>query len=177
MKASFILLLFTYALFLLNCDDTRPTVNFDMEYTSSVTIPSNSGINLPIDLRTPETTTNSEQQMQVNDTRKEYVREIKLENAELTIASPDGQDFDFLNEIKVYIKADGVEETLVAERSNIPEDGLTKLNLATADNDLSPYVLEESFTLRVEVVTDKTVFRDVTIDIYTVFDVRAGLAT
>ena len=85
-----------------------------MEYTDLVTIPSATGINLPLSILSPETTTNAEAEFEINDTRKDLIEQIKLTELQLVLENPVTEDFSFLNEISIYISADSIAEQLVA---------------------------------------------------------------
>ena len=68
-----LLLLITISISSCELFDQATKVEFDMEFGSSVKIPSSSGLNLPFDLFTPEITTNSESTFGIQNTQKELV--------------------------------------------------------------------------------------------------------
>ncbi|MGB0432295.1 MAG: hypothetical protein ACPGLV_17605 [Bacteroidia bacterium] len=150
---------------------TQFTMNFDHK----VTIPANLGITLPFDFITPETETNSESEFAINDTRKELIEEILLEEAKLTITSPTNQTFGFLNHLYLYINASGLDEVMIAKIENIPNNVGTELSLEPLGMDFKEYIKKEEFTLRIQAVTDKITNRDVDIKIETRFFVDAEI--
>lgn len=148
---------------------------FELKYTSKVTIDNGSILNLPIDILTPETTTNAEAEFEVNDTRKDLVEEITLTSMNLKVTSPDEQRFDFLKSIHVYINADGLSELEISFKDPVPEDVGDSLELDINENNLREYILKDRFSLRVEVVTDKVTGSDVEIDVESTYYVDAKL--
>ena len=91
------------AVLISNCSKLDELTKFDMDYDTQVTIPSSAGINLPFDVLTPDTETNSESTFESNDTRKDLIEEIKLTKLQLVITSPSETDFSFLESISIKL--------------------------------------------------------------------------
>ena len=157
------------------CKKINDALTFQVGYTSKLTFSPSSVINLPFDLFTPDITTNSETEFSSRNTNKDLIDNITLKELKLTITSPSDQRFDFLSSIEVYIQASGLGELKIAERTNIADNIGNVLSLTVAGNDISPYIKKDKFTLRVKTVTDKTVSRQINVDIFTQFDVKAKL--
>jgi len=155
------------------CDKVDELTQFDMEYTSEVTIPASSGIDLPINIFTPDIETNSEQMFQLNDTRKDKIEEINLKTMQLTVLMPEGEDFSFLKSIEIYIEADGLSESRIAWKENIPDDVGNELDMNTTDEDLKEYIKKDEFKLRVKTLMDELIDQDHEIEVYSVFRVDA----
>jgi hypothetical protein len=166
--------LFVTALVILgfaSCDLNQYT-EFEMDFTTSVTVPASSGITLPFDLFTPETTTNAETTFGNNDTNKELIQEIIMKQMTMDITAPGDRDFDFLKEIRIYINADGLSELEIASKTDIPAD-VDMITLDVNSNDIKEYIKKDKFQLRVKTVTDEVLSNDVNIDVYTKFAVDA----
>jgi len=157
------------------CEKLDEFTQFKMDYDSSVVIPSSTGLNLPVDLFTPDVKTNSESKFAINDTRKDLIEEITLDELELTISSPDGEDFSFLKTIDIYIEAEGLPKEKIAWHDDVSSVVGSTLSLETAQVDLKEYIKKDEFTLMTEVVTDEALKSDHTIDIHTVFNVNAKI--
>lgn len=172
-----ILFLAIMAFSITSCElfDEATKAEFDMSFTSSVEIPSSTGLNLPFNLFTPEIETNSEATFGVNNTKKELVETVTLTSMNLTITSPNDQRFDFLDEITVYIKADGLDEIQIAYAENIPENIGNELELTLTGNNLRDYIVEDEFTLRVNTVTDQAITEDIDIKVDSDFNVIADV--
>lgn len=157
------------------CDKVDELTKFDLDYTSRVTIESGTLIDLPFVVRTPPMQTNSETEFESNNTRKDLIESIKLTQMTLTITSPSDEDFSFLESIKVFIKADGLDEIPLAALDPVSGDASGRINLETSNTELREYIKKDSFTLRVESVTDEALDRDIDIDILSVFRVDAKI--
>ena len=157
------------------CNQLDKLTQFDMDYDTSVTIPSTVGINTPFDIPTPAITTNADSEFSVNDTRKDMIEEITLKRLTLTVDVPSGGDFSFLNAIEIYISADGLDEQKIAWKENIPNDVGDVLELETSGVDLQEYIKQESFDLRVSTTTDELITQDHEIGIHSVFAVDAKI--
>lgn len=176
MKFFFTTFIFAYAFAISSCGDAiSKYTQFNLAYTSKITIPANLGINLPVDLFTPEMETNSEAEFEVNDTRKDLIEEILLEECKMKITSPNGQTFGFLNSIHLYLNADGLDEILIAKLENIPENIGNEIVLDVEGKDFKDYIKKDNFTLKAKTITDKITNRDVDISINTKFFVDAKI--
>lgn len=159
---------------LFGCDKIDELTKFNLDYETQVTIPSSAGINLPFDVLTPETETDSETKFNSNDTRKDLIEEIKLTELQLVITLPSDADFSFLESIEVYISADGLEEIKIASKLDVPETPST-LDLEVSDVDLKEYIKKDSYNLRLNTVTDEAMSQDHEIDVNSTFFVDAKI--
>ena len=156
-----------------NCKKIDSLTQFDMEYDSSVVIPSSTGINLPFNLFTPEIESNSETTFAVNDTRKDLIEEITLMSLDIELTSPSNGDLGFLNAVNVFISADGLSEVKIAWKDNIPSDIGKTLILETSDEDIKDYIKKDNFVLKLNTTTDEFITSDHHIDVHSVFFVDA----
>ena len=155
------------------CKDLEKLTEFTMSYSSEVTIPKSTGLDLPLIVPTPDMETNSESEFAVNDTRKDMVEEIILTQLDMTITSPSNQTFSFLESIKVSIIAEGLPEVEVAYQENVPASSGGKLSLETTGQDLKEYIIKDKFNLRVQTVTDEALSKDTDIKVDSRFFVNA----
>ena len=170
-----ILMLFAAILIFSNCSKIDEFTQFNLGYKSQITVSPTAGLNLPLNLFTPEMETNSESEFSVNDTNKDLIEEILLEKLDMKITAPSDQTFDFLKSVAVYMEADGLAEIKIAEATDIPENIGAELSLTPAGNDLAEYIKKDAFNLRVNVITDKTINREVQIEVDSEFFVDAKL--
>lgn len=160
---------------LISCSEIDELTKFTMDYDSSMTIPSSTGINLPFVLNTPQMETNSESEFESNNTHKDLIEDIRLRVLDLTIVSPDNEDFSFLESISIYIVADGLEELEIAFNENVAETAGKVLKLQTMDVDIKEYIKKDKFSLKVQAVTDEVIASDYKIDIHSEFFVDAKI--
>ncbi|KAB2814300.1 hypothetical protein [Phaeocystidibacter luteus] len=163
------------ALGLTACEKARELTQFTIETNTEFTIPAATGINLPIDIITPDVETNSSNTFENNNTRADLIEEVRLDECDLTITAPGSADFDFLKSIEIFIKAENEPEVLLAERQDIPDSGLTELSLDVTGADLTPYLKKSEYDLRVKVVTDQVPGSDIDINIESIFFVDAKI--
>lgn len=166
------LLLAVFSL-LASCEKLNELATFNISNTSSITIQANSGINIPFDIPSPEIRSSSEQAFKNNNTRAELVDEATLQSMDLKITAPAGQTFDFLNETEIYIKAEGLDEVLLASQYNIPETVGNSLSLESSGVNLREYIKKETYSIQTRIVTDKVINRDIDMDIQMKFRIKA----
>lgn len=162
-----------FAVILSACEKLDDLTRFNLNAETKFTIPGQqTGLGDILSIPKAEVQTSSEQTFRNNNTRADMVEEARLNKLKLTITAPSQASFDFLNSIKIYIKAEGEEEVLLASKANIPE-GLRVLELETTGTDLSSYVKKESYTIRTEAVTDEVVDYDVDVQVDMTFEIKA----
>ncbi|HKL37590.1 MAG TPA: hypothetical protein VJ876_01760 [Bacteroidales bacterium] len=160
---------------LASCEQVDELTQFEMDYTTSFTIPGTIGMDVPFDLHTPEIQTNSEEKFSGQDTRKDLVEEIVLQEMNLSIQSPSDGDFSFLNGLTIYLSAEGMEEIKVAWKDSIPENPGSTLQLETATADLKDYIFKDQFQLRLQSRTDEIIDQDHEVRVESVFFVDAEI--
>lgn len=176
MKKLFIAFIASLGVLLSGCSKENKGVTFSYTFGAEAIIPSSTGINLPINILSPDLTTNSGSSFEANQTTPALVREIRMKQLELKIKSPNQTTFDFLRSIRIYMSADGLAEREIAWATDIPENGARTLLLTT---DLEPnykeYIVKESVSLRVQATTRQFLTSDTRLEILPTFEVRASL--
>ena len=176
LRVLFISSIFTSLFFLLNsCKKVDQFTQFNMDFNNEIIIPSTIGINLPISILTPEMETDSESTFELNDTRKDLIEEIRLTSLTLSLQSPNGADFSFLESISIYMKAQDLPEVEIAWSENIPENAGNQISLNVSGNDFKEYIKKDQFSLRVNTITDEIITADHKIDISSSYFIDAKI--
>jgi hypothetical protein len=93
------------------CDEVDKLLTFRINDRTSITIESNaSPITLPVQIPTPDVTSNSQQQYENNNSAASLVKDVKLEQLKLTITNPATKTFSFLKSIRIFISSDQSSE-------------------------------------------------------------------
>lgn len=158
--------------FLVSCKKIDELTQFNLTFDNEAIIPASTGVNLPFNVVMPEQETNAEQAFEVNDTRKDKIEEIFLRELKLSVNKPNGEDFSFLQQIELYLNADGLDEVKIAWKEDIPETATTVF-LDLTEQDLQEYIKKDEFSLRVRAVTDEVLANDHTIGIDSEYWVNA----
>lgn len=172
-----ILLIITTLLFLTSCKDELDELTmFNITNNSSFNIPATAIINTPLAINTPDIETDSNSDFENNNSRKDLIESAKLKEIILTIESPETGSFDFLDEIELFINAEGLSETRLASKFDIEENGATTLDLnVEEETELSEYLKKDNYSIRVRAVTDKTINQEYTIKTSTTFFIDAEI--
>lgn len=168
------LLVLGFVISLISCKKDKGLFGFDIEYEVNFTIPSSAGVSIPISVATPPVSTSSSSKFSNNNTSANKIKQITLESLELTITSPNGKTFSFLESIKLYISADGLDEILLASKENISDAVGGSIFLETSEDSFAEYIKKDEFDIRTEVVTDETLVQDIDIRADMQFNVRAS---
>lgn len=167
----YFLLIITVVLF--GCKNKLTQFNLDENFQA--TIPASSPIDLPFTVNTPEQTTNSEAEFESNDTRKDKIEQIVLEELTITITSPQGEDFSFLNSLELYLSSTVHSEEKVAFLNDISDDIGSEITCDIVGQDLQKFVKDDKIKIRLVTVTDEVITQDIDVNIYTNFFVDAKL--
>ncbi len=133
-------------------DDINKATEFDMSYSTELTIPSTTlalptGTTQPIDFNTPDISTASASKFTSESTTQDLIEEIKM--IKFTISNPGG-NLNYLKSLSIYLKTSGLGDILVATKSNIPQ------NVSSVDTDLGAenikqYIFKDKIQFRVNV--------------------------
>lgn len=152
-------------IFLSSCEEQLDKLTmFNVKNNTTFNVPATTIINTPLTLNTPEIESNSNNDFSNNNSRKDLIESAKLTQLRLRVNNPNDGDFDFLNEIELFINADGVEEIAFASLKNIPSDQLKEISLTPTAADLAPYLRAANYSIRVRAVTDETISEQYTIN-------------
>lgn len=159
---------------LAGCKALDKLTMFDLKYDYNFVLPKNSLVNVPIDVSSPDVSTNTEKEFAIHNTHKNLIEGIKLKELTLQIENPN-QTFRFLKTVQVYLKAEGLPEILIAEKEVVPDDIGNLLVMDVSDAELSEYLKKEKISMRVKTVADEEVKEDLRIKLHSVFRVDAKI--
>jgi hypothetical protein len=154
------------------CDEVDKLLTFTISHDTIFRVENTFPLNVPLEIATPNITTNSEDSFENNDTRADLVKDIKLDRIDLTAVSPAGRDFNFLKSVKVFISTTASNEIALASIDNVPMD-VTTVELTPTNAKLDEYVKASSYKLRTEIVTRETLTQDVDVKVSMDFKVTA----
>ena len=177
MNTRFLILVLLLATFSNSCKKIDDLTHFKMVFDEPIRdvriLPLFVGQILPIEMTTA---TYSESEFHKNDTAKDLVEGIILEQGSLSIEETSSTDFSFLKSIKFYMQTEGKEDLLIAYRTNIPSDIGQVLDLEVIDQDLSSYLKEDELNLKVEIFAIEEVLEPFDLIMHLEFEVDAKVA-
>jgi len=157
------------------CKQFDELTQFDYVLESECTVPGTLGIQTPFNILSPEMQTNYEAVFESENTRKDLVEEIRLKQMTLTLKSPAGADFNFLNKIYVYLKDASGAEQIIAKKEAVPADGSNSLELDVNSSDIKDLLMQDKVHLKVSTTTDEVITQDHVIGVRSVFFVDAKI--
>lgn len=182
MKKIYLLTLIAFTILFTNqsCKLIDKLTQFEVPYTTNFTVPATSIINLPLPIgnivQPTPISTNSSQTFANNNTKADLVEKVLLKKLVLTIKSPSGQKFDFLQSADIYISADGLAELKVASISNIDDATVgATVEMTPSGDDLKDYIKKDAITIRVAATADKSTTSDINIEAKATFFVDAKI--
>lgn len=158
-----------------SCNLIEDLIKIPIKINSEVTIPAGTGAGILIDVFSDDAETNIEEELTINDSRKDKIKTIELRECVLTVISPSGSDFGFLKEIEVFLSDDELGDVLIASKSDIPNDVGDEISLNVVNTELAEYIKKESITIRTKVVTDEVLIQNVDVNVFTRFRVTADI--
>lgn len=171
---NYAILILGFFVLLTSCkDEINKLLTFSISHRVTFQVENTSPLNIPINLATPDVTTNSSQTFENNNTSAKYVKDIRLEEIILTIEKPAGKTFSFLKSVKVYISTDQTSEIELASQDNISTTA-TSVLLTPTNEKLDAYVKASSYKLRVSIITREALTETVDVNADLKFKVTAN---
>ena len=137
-----------------------------------ITVSSLIGVNLPFEIPFPDISLDFSSTSESTNPHIDLVENITLLDFILRITSPQGQTFNFLKDIDVYISTDVLPEIKLAHHYNVDNSIGSVLPLVPEGVELDDYLKSESFDLRLNLVADQLIFTDLVIEGEWVLDVE-----
>lgn len=130
-----------------SCKKNKAT-EFDIDYTTNVTIPSTSvTVNVPADFTSPDINTDSKNKFSSQKTVQSLVDEIKMTRFNLSVANG---DLNFLKSLNIYLKTSGLGDILVATKTVIPQN-VSSFSMDLQDVNIKDYIFNDKIQFRVTV--------------------------
>lgn len=160
------------SLLLLSCEEVDDLLTFHVSDRTTIRIENAMAVGLPLDIPTPDVSSNSEQQYENNNTHADLVKDIKLEELKLTITQPSGKSFSFLKTIRIFISTTQENEIELASLEDITAT-IPVIELIPTREKLDVYAKASSYNLRTEVTTRETLTQSVDVQVDLKFRVTA----
>ena len=157
-------------------------INVDIPYEQQVQVPAVAGYSdifpLPpggVSLPFPAVAvaTGSKGYLDQYHTSSSKVVSVSLKGLNLVIQAPQGETFDFLDSVQLFISAPAMPEILVAYDYNIPR-GQTSLSIPVTNNDLKNYFLQDTMYFREQMHINALPAAGTGLDIKSVFHLVAN---
>jgi hypothetical protein len=152
----------------------KKLTTFEIKNSTQFTIPSAGGVGI-LGNTAPPVPTSSQTAFQNKGTDASHIKEIKLKKLSLTITSPSGQNFNFLDKVHIYISAAGLAEQEIANLDPVPFNGSASIDLNTTGIVLDDYVKKDTYNLRIAAETNSITTQNVDITADMTFSVRATI--
>ncbi|WP_276134173.1 hypothetical protein [Polluticoccus soli] len=91
--------------------------------------------------------TNSKQYVGESGSTPDLVKHAKMTKLLASILQPTGANFDFMDTVRMFVSAEGLEEKLIAYKYGIPK-GTQQLDLDVDSVNLKQYFLKDSMYIR-----------------------------
>lgn len=165
------LLLPLLLLLFVSCEKINDLLTFEITSSETIKIPASGLIDAPFIAPVP-VPVNSQQSFENNNTKADLVRDVRLVKLKLTIVDPAAENFDFLDNIKIYIGTSGEDRVLLASLDKVPT-GVSTIELVSANEQLDNYLKASSYTLYTEVGLRSNVAHELTVQADSRFKVTA----
>lgn len=172
MKLKIFTALAILVLTIFSCSQVDDLLTFNITNETSFDIKTGSLINAPIEVATPDVTTNSSADFENNNTNSNLVKDVKLQELILSITSPTDKNFSFLKSIHLYISTNADDEIELAYQDDINSASNT-INLICTTEKLDKYIKSSSYQIRTKVITKETLTKDITVKSNMKFKVTA----
>ncbi|MES2566611.1 MAG: hypothetical protein V4565_07080 [Bacteroidota bacterium] len=133
---------------------------FNIDYTTNLTIPSAS-ITVPptpttsVEFTTPNVPTQQATKFKEAGTAQNLIDEIKMTRFNISAVGTGTSTahLDYLKSLTIYIKASGLGETAIASKSDIPV-GTSSISMDLEDVNIKDYIFKDNIQFRVLAIFD-----------------------
>lgn len=130
---------------LVSCGTVQSIVQNTFPYTTSVLV----STGVPADKEVSSTSTATNVQTWFGGNNNAQIKDVRISEAKISVASPTGGNLSALKSIKIYISSNGTGERLVASRSDISTTSSSlNLDLNNEAGFLDPVVKSSGLTVR-----------------------------
>ncbi len=139
------------------CAKKKTNVEFDINYTSDIAIPTYSAAGQTYTVISNDISTMINDELAKNGTNANLVGEVKYTKFDVAVKTPTTVSADFIKQLKFYINAYQLPEQQVAYKYNDAADpiaaGSRTTSLHINDNNLKNRFMENSVFFKVKVMT------------------------
>jgi len=158
-----------FTLLLTNCKLIDGWTHFEVDYSSSVTLPQDLEVNKSEDVYPDDIAADLENEVESEGYNPDKIESVELSDLYLTIDLPTGVDFSFLSSAELFMNASGLTETRVAWIDEVPTGVGNSLKMKTTSSDLKSFLKQEVVTLRLNIIINQGIASDYLIGIDTKF--------
>jgi len=170
-----ILLLLPFVAFNSGCKKKVKSIPIELSFSTPFPTPEIDVVDSLLVLETFSFPTAIEDAMRSQNTTKDKLEEAVLENMEMTIVHPQNVNFNFLKQIEVYMKADGLPEKLSASLLDIPMTELRTIFLNSSGESMHEYLKKDEVQLVIKMVLRAPMKSGTLINIKTKYKGKAGV--
>ncbi|WP_310394481.1 hypothetical protein [Hymenobacter sp.] len=148
MKKILLLVPLVLVLALVGCKKVDELLTFTVDVSQSVTIPGffGPGAQLP----PVSVITKSDESFRNNKTTRDKVKNVLLDQLVLTVTSPAGNTFDFLEKIDLYINTPNTNNKILLAYLHVIPQGVNTIKLVPTTAKLDEYLKAETYELTVD---------------------------
>jgi len=174
MKKLFIIF-FSFILFFSSCKKVDKTVSFDVSYQTDFIIDASIPLHTETTLNVDPVSTNISDVLDSKDSSVDLINQMKLTKIKLTITNPATQNFDFLSDSELYLKASGLPNIRIAWKNNMTNNLGNSIELILLSDDIKSYLKEDNVTFSLKIIKDEVTTQDVNIQADIFIKVEADL--
>lgn len=152
---------FSIFLFVVSCEIVDRLLTFTISNSATFTINSGMPIDTPLDVPTQDVTTYSSTEFHNNNTSAVLVKDVKLEQLNLSISNPQDKTFGFLKSVHLYISTNSEDEIELAFLDNISSN-TNAIYLNCTSQKLDKYIKASSYRIRTSITTRESLKNETT---------------
>lgn len=156
-----------------SCDKLEDLLKIPITITDEFTVPAGSGLGVLLEPLTGDAETNIEESLSSNDSRKDKIKTIELRELTLNIKTS-GEDFSFVDDIEIYLNAEGQTEKLIAWKNDISASS-SSVTLDNISDDLAAYIKADKVSFRAKFENKELVLSNIRVEVVSKFWITADI--
>jgi len=178
-KTIALLSIFAIISFSLSCKKKEKLTEFNIDYSTTLSIPSSSiTVGSPTttaEFNTPNVPTQQSSKFSSEGTAQSLIDKILMTKFNITNTTAGG-NLDFLRSMTIYFKAANVGEQLIATKTSFPT-GIASTSLDLTDTNIKDYIFQDNIQFRVVIGFDASSSQNQTLKMDETVTVNAKLKT
>jgi len=147
---------------LIACEKLDKYTQFTLDYHVSFFVPANTQTQTPVNLETVEVPINDEIFAEYK-TAVDLIEKVSIKKIEISVPGTTNTNLDFLNDIEIYLEAEGLPKVRIAWKNNIPNNASTLIELDKLSDNIAEYFKQGQFRLSTVILDDQSLTENLTL--------------
>ena len=156
------------------CTPEDQSTSITVSFTPKIDIPATHGVTYEVETHSDIVYPNLQGQLDENQSDTSLITNIEPTNIQINLDAPAGSNFDFVDDMELYMQASGLPEKKIGTLKNTPTGQTTvQFNLESDAEDLASYLKSSNIAFVLKYTSDEYTGTDMEATLLVAFKVDA----